>query len=72
MEVLTRLSGCGDDLANRPIDLLAALYRAIHLFRTDKEAWTVLMQNGMAEDFSWKKPAAEYAALYDEVARRRN
>jgi starch synthase len=30
------------------------------------------MRNGMAKDFSWKKPAAEYAALYEEVARRRS
>jgi starch synthase len=55
-----------------PDDLLAAVHRALHLFRTDREAWTVLMRNGMVQDFSWKKPAAEYAALYDEVARRRS
>jgi starch synthase len=55
-----------------PDDLLAAIHRALDLFRNDKESWTVLVRNGMAEDFSWKKPAAEYVALYEEVAQRRN
>ena len=55
-----------------PGDLLAAIERALDLFHSDKDAWRTLMLNGMAEDFSWKKPAAEYAALYEEVARRRS
>ncbi|HZD49172.1 MAG TPA: glycosyltransferase, partial [Silvibacterium sp.] len=55
-----------------PDDLLAAIEKAFDLFHNDKEAWTTLMRNGMAKDFSWKKPAAEYAALYEEVARRRS
>ena len=55
-----------------PDDLLAAVRRATDLFHNDKPAWTTLMRNGMALDFSWKKPAAEYAALYEDVARRRS
>jgi starch synthase len=55
-----------------PDDFLAAVHRALHIFRTDKDTWLTLMKNGMAKDFSWKKAAAEYAALYDEVARRRS
>jgi len=55
-----------------PDDFLAAIHRALHIFRTDRDTWTQIMQNGMAQDFSWKKAAAEYAALYEEVARRRN
>ncbi len=55
-----------------PLDLLAAIERALDLFHNDKDAWRTLMLNGMAEDFSWKKPASEYAALYEEVARRRS
>ena len=46
--------------------------RAIALFRNDKKAWTTLMRNGMAKDYSWTTPAKEYAALYEEVARRRS
>jgi len=55
-----------------PADLLAAIERALDLFHKDKDAWRALMLNGMAKDFSWHKPAAEYAALYEEVARRRS
>jgi starch synthase len=51
---------------------LSAIQRAAALFRSDKEAWTKLMRNGMAQDYSWKGPAKEYAALYEEVARRRS
>jgi starch synthase len=55
-----------------PDDFLAAIDRALDIFRNDKAAWTTIIRNGMAKDFSWKKPAAEYAALYEEVARRRS
>jgi starch synthase len=55
-----------------PDNFLAAIDRALELFRDDKEAWLKLMRNGMAQDYSWKKPALEYAALYEEVARRRS
>jgi starch synthase len=56
----------------KPEDFLAAIDRALTLFRGDKDAWTALMRNGMAKDHSWQKPATEYAALYEEVARRRS
>ena len=36
---------------------------------SDKAAWSRLQINGMAKDFSWKAPAAEYGRLY-EVARK--
>ncbi len=55
-----------------PDDFLSAIDRALAVFREDKAAWTTIVRNGMAKDFSWKKPAAEYAALYEEVARRRS
>jgi len=55
-----------------PGDLLAAIEHALDLFHNDKNAWRTLMLNGMAMDFSWHKPASEYAALYEEVARRRS
>ena len=53
-------------------EFYAAIDRAIALFRTDKEAWTTLMRNGMKQNYSWDGPAKEYAALYEEVARRRS
>ena len=52
-----------------PLGLLAALDRALMAFE-DKEGWKKLMLNGMAQDYGWEKPAREYAAVYDEVARR--
>ena len=51
-------------------DLLAAVDRALAVFQ-DKESWTKLMRNGMARDYSWDRPAREYAAVYEELARRR-
>lgn len=53
-----------------PLDLLAAIDRALSAFR-NKEGWMQLMRNGMARNYSWRQPAREYAAVYDEAARRR-
>jgi starch synthase len=50
--------------------LLGAIDRALQAFQ-DKEGWRRLMRNGMAQDYSWEQPAREYAAVYEEVARRR-
>ena len=55
-----------------PADFLAAIRRAVALFRSDKEGWRKLVRNAMAEDHSWVKPAGEYIKLYEEVARRRS
>jgi starch synthase len=50
-------------------DLLAAIDRAIAAFQ-NKEAWQHLMRNGMERNYSWEQPAREYAAVYDEAAKR--
>jgi starch synthase len=50
--------------------LLAAIDRALSAF-DDKAGWKKLMLNGMAENYSWEQPAREYAAVYEEAARRR-
>ena len=50
--------------------LLDAIDRALATF-PDKNQWSQLMQNGMAQNFSWQQPAREYAALYEEIARKR-
>ena len=47
--------------------LLEALRAALAAFR-DRERWTAMMRRGMAKDFSWNAPAAEYAALYRRLA----
>jgi hypothetical protein len=31
----------------------------------DERIWKRIQLNGMAKDFSWKGPAAEYAKLYE-------
>ena len=53
-------------------EFYGAIERALTLFRTDKKSWTTLMRNGMKQNYSWSGPAKEYAALYEEVARRRS
>ncbi|MGB6745580.1 MAG: glycogen synthase GlgA [Terracidiphilus sp.] len=53
-----------------PLDLLAEIDRALLAF-SDKKGWTRLMRNGMARNYAWAGPALEYAAAYEEVARRR-
>jgi starch synthase len=55
-----------------PEAFYAALEHALDIFRNDKQAWTMIMRNGMAKHYSWEEPATEYAAVYQEIARRRN
>jgi starch synthase len=43
--------------------LLYAVRQALHHF-ADERIWRRIQLNGMAKDFSWKAPAAEYAKLY--------
>jgi starch synthase len=49
-----------------PEALLAALGRALDAHH-DPAAWAQLVRNGMAQDFSWDRAAAEYRRLYKEV-----
>ena len=44
----------------------AALRQALSAYR-NKEAWTKLMRNGMARDFSWDASAKQYRRLYDSL-----
>jgi starch synthase len=41
----------------------AAIDRALALW-PDRDGWRHLMQNGMKQDFSWKKPAEKYVEVY--------
>jgi starch synthase len=50
--------------------LWVAIEHALVAFE-DKKGWKRLMLNGMAQDYGWAQPAREYAAVYEEVVRRR-
>ena len=54
-----------------PKDLLAEIDRSLEAF-ADREKWLRLMRNGMAQDYSWQRPAQEYAAVYAEAANKHN
>lgn len=44
--------------------LLYAVRQALHHYM-DERIWKRIQLNGMAKDFSWKRPAAEYAKVYE-------
>src|SRR5713226_8858933 len=44
--------------------LLFAIRQALHHYM-DERIWKRIQLNGMAKDFSWKTPAAQYAKLYE-------
>src|SRR5438552_12230836 len=44
--------------------LLFAVRQELHHYM-DERIWKRIQLNGMAKDFSWKTPAAEYAKLYE-------
>ena len=46
-----------------PQALMLAMRRALETFR-DRNAWSGLVERGMAQDFSWERSAAGYEALY--------
>ena len=65
-------TGTGFKFRDYTVDaLIGSVEAALEAF-ADREGWQTLMRNGMAQDYSWTKPAKEYEALYNEVARRRN
>jgi starch synthase len=48
----------------------SALRRMAALWR-DQAAWRKVQRNGMKYDVSWRRPAAQYAALYRDLVRER-
>lgn len=54
-----------------PNDLLDAIKRALGTFQ-NKEEWMGMMRRGMAQDFSWDKPAKEYVRVYERAITNRN
>lgn len=53
-------------------EFLAAIQRALTIFRDDKESWQTLIHNGMTTDHSWTQPAQEYLEVYEQVVTSRN
>ena len=49
-----------------PAALLEAASRAVVAY-ADPARWRTLALRGMAEDFSWERPARAYAAVYRET-----
>jgi len=50
--------------------LMWAVKQALHHY-SDERIWKRIQFNGMAKDFSWKAPAAEYAKLYEAAREAR-
>jgi starch synthase len=53
------------------VALLDAVRLALHHF-ADERIWKRIQLNGMSKDFSWKRPATEYAKLYKAARLARN
>src|SRR5215469_1230403 len=51
--------------------LMAAIERALKVFQNKKQ-WSAMMERGMAQDFSWEKPAQEYTRIYERVIQNRS
>ncbi len=49
--------------------LLDAVKLALRVYRS-KNAWTELMKNGMAKDFSWEASAKKYVELYHKAIQK--
>ncbi len=54
----------------QPHELHDAISRAFDTFKKP-DAWTRLMQRGMAQNLSWEGPARDYMALYDRACMER-
>ena len=49
-----------------PQALWDCLERALRVY-ADPQKWRQMQRRGMRSDFSWKRPAARYAALYEQA-----
>jgi starch synthase len=55
-------------VAMTPAAFLSTVERALALYREQPEIWRHVMQNGMRQDWSWRRSAAEYENLYEKLA----
>ncbi len=44
------------------------MLRAVDLYFRDRPTWQKVMANGMRQDWSWDRSAAEYEGLYRRLA----
>jgi starch synthase len=51
-------------------DFLSAVGRALRLYRERPGDWLRLQQNGMRQDWSWNRSAAEYEKLFQSISAR--
>ncbi|PQO30179.1 glycogen synthase GlgA [Blastopirellula marina] len=51
--------------------LADTLHRACRLYQNDKETWKRIVNNGMAQDWSWKRSAGEYVRLFEDTVARK-
>jgi starch synthase len=47
---------------------LSTVERAVTLYRSQPDRWLRLVQNGMRQDWSWRRSAADYEKLYQQLA----
>ena len=48
-------------------DFLAALKRAVHLYRDNRDGFRALQKKELEQDFSWDKPAQRYQSLFRQM-----
>ena len=51
----------------KPESLLAAIIRALELYKSNPEVWEGLMSNALKQVYSWELPAAKYIALFKKA-----
>jgi starch synthase len=67
-ETLTNGSATGFTfVAQTGAALLETVHRAAQMFRQEPERWLELMRNGMRQDWSWNRSAAEYEKLFEKI-----
>ncbi len=54
------------------LQLESALDRACRTYRDQPDTWRRLAENGMRQDWSWKKSATEYQSLYARIQEARS
>jgi starch synthase len=52
--------------AYTPEAMMAAVGEALAAYE-DRALWAVIRRNGMLQDYSWKRSAAKYVALYEDL-----
>lgn len=48
-------------------DMVWVIREAVDLYHNDKKAWKALMKRAMTADFSWKRSADDYLAIYSQL-----